>query len=93
MSLDCPVITSEVPGAREQFGDAALYFPPTDERELAERLAELLGSKELRRRMVQRGRARAKLFTVEDYAKSVLALLDEFALIARAWERCDSQFT
>ena len=40
--LGCPVITAEVPGAREQYGDAALYFDSMSEQDLAERIKELL---------------------------------------------------
>jgi glycosyltransferase involved in cell wall biosynthesis len=92
MSLGCPVITVDVPGAQEQYGDAALYFFPTKEQELAERVKQLLESKEVRQGLVARGR-RAARWTVEDYAKRVVSVLDEFAEIARCWERCDSSFT
>jgi len=93
MSLGCPVITANVPGAQEQYGDAALYFSPTKEEELAERVKELVESKGVRERLVTRGRDRAANWTVEDYANKVLSILDEFAAIARCWERCDSLFT
>lgn len=93
MSVDCPVIAADVPGAREQYGDAALFFAPTDEAALADRIAELFADSALRRRMVARGRRRAAQFTTADYAQAVLAILDEFSLTARAWERCDSVFT
>src|SRR6202020_3153539 len=35
MALGCPVVTADVPGAQEQFGDSALRFHPTDEAALA----------------------------------------------------------
>jgi glycosyltransferase involved in cell wall biosynthesis len=93
MSLDCPVVTAEVPGAREQYGEAALYFPPADERALAEQIATLLQQPKIRQTLITRGRSRATLFTVDDYAAGVLEILDEFAQLARAWPRCDSEFT
>ena len=48
MSVGCPAITAEVPGAREQYGDAALFFDPMDEKQLAERIKELLDDHDLR---------------------------------------------
>jgi glycosyltransferase involved in cell wall biosynthesis len=93
MSFDCPAITAEVPGAREQYGDAALYFDPISERELASRIRELIEDPGVRRRLIENGQARAAKWSPEDYAREVIALLDEFALRSRAWERCDSAFT
>jgi len=93
MSLNCPVIAAEVPGAREQYEDAALYFHPMREHELAKRIKELLESKMLREQLVSNGRVRAESWTTEDYAKRMISIFDEFALVARSWERCDSVFT
>lgn len=93
MSMGCPVITADVPGVREQCGDAALYFRPTNEFELAERIRELYASSALRGALIDRGRARAASWTPENYARAVIDILDEFAATARAWERCDSVFT
>jgi len=93
MSLGCPVITAEVPGAREQCGDAALYFDPMNEHELARLIRELLEQDALRQRLIDRGHARAAAWTAEDYVRSVVSILDEFSMVARAWERCDSTFT
>ena len=93
MSVGCPAITAEVPGAREQYGDAALFFDPMDEQQLAERIKELLDDHDLRETMITRGRVRAARWTAEDYVRSVASIFEEFALIARAWERCDSVFT
>jgi glycosyltransferase involved in cell wall biosynthesis len=93
MSLDCPVITARVPGAREQYGDAALYFDPMSEHELADCINQLLDNKSVREKLMRNGRARAASWTVQDYANAVVSVFDEFASIARAWERCDSVFT
>ena len=93
MSLGCPVITAEVPGAHEQYGDAAVYFNPMDERELAIRIKDVLQDGELREILIERGRERAASWTSEDYVRSITSIFDEFSQIARAWDRCDSEFT
>jgi glycosyltransferase involved in cell wall biosynthesis len=93
MSLGCPVVTADVPGAREQYGDAALYFDSMSEQDLAERIRELLQNNVVREQLIHRGRERAASWTVKDYAQEMISLFDEFAPIARAWEKCDSAFT
>jgi glycosyltransferase involved in cell wall biosynthesis len=93
MAIGCPVIAGEVCGAREQYGDAVLYFDPMKEEELAERIYDLYQSETLRGNLIGRGRARARSWTADDYARKVVSIFDQFSLIARNWERCDSAFT
>jgi glycosyltransferase involved in cell wall biosynthesis len=93
MALACPVITADVPGAREQCGDAALYFGSTDERSLVDLLLMLLADKPIRQQQILRGKERITKLSGDDYATAVMNILDEFSAIARAWERCDSMFT
>lgn len=90
MGLGCPVITADVPGAEEQFGEAALRFHPTDERALAAQLLRLDREPGLRDELIRRGSSLAARLPPEGYAAAVLEILDEFAKVARAWERCDS---
>ena len=89
MALGCPVIAADAPGAREQYGEAALFFPPTDEHALVARLTAL-GDDGVRAGLIRRGSALASARTGNAYAAAMLAILDEFAKVARAWERCDS---
>jgi glycosyltransferase involved in cell wall biosynthesis len=90
MALGCPVITADVPGAEDQFGEAALRFPPTDEAALAAQLMRLDREPGLREELIRRGSALAARLPLEGYVAAVLEILDEFAKVARAWERCDS---
>jgi glycosyltransferase involved in cell wall biosynthesis len=92
MGLGCPVITADVPGAREQYGDAALYFGPTDERRLVEHILTAMRDEAMRRRQIARGKAHIAGLTAEKYAASAMTIFDEFAAVARAWERCDNVF-
>jgi glycosyltransferase involved in cell wall biosynthesis len=93
MSLGCPAIVADVPGAREQLADACLYFPPMDERALAQQLLSLIREPSLRASLVAKGLARAQRWTVDDYAAAVMAIFDEFSLIRRAWGPHDASFT
>jgi glycosyltransferase involved in cell wall biosynthesis len=40
MAFGCPVAVSDIPGAREQFGESAKYFPPDSVEEIAQVIIE-----------------------------------------------------
>lgn len=46
MAHGCAVVASDIEGAREQLGDAALYFPPFSASALADLLGEILSTPE-----------------------------------------------
>lgn len=83
-ALGCPVVASDVPGAKEQLGDAALLYPPSDAEALANAILSLR-DKQLRAKMIAAGRAAAAKTSWDDYARGIIASLDEFAPIRRAW--------
>ncbi len=92
MEQGCPAIIADVLGAREQCGEAALYFGLTDERDLADRILSLMRDDKIRSELIARGKSRIATLSADNYAAAVLNILDEFSRVARAWERCDSEF-
>ncbi len=84
-ALGCPVVASDVNGAREQLGDAALFVGPTKPEEIAEAVRRLHSDEALRATLTARGHARARRFTGEDFVASVFEWLDEFAPIRHCW--------
>jgi len=82
--LGCPVVASDVPGAREQLGDAAILFPPTNEYALADAILSLRDAA-ARQRLVEAGRKVATSSSWEDYAKGIIESLDDFAALRRTW--------
>ena len=84
-SVGCPVIASRVNGASEQLGDAALLVSSTNSDEIALAIKSLMEDLHQRQLLVARGFERAKKATSIDYVSQVLALLDQFASIRRAW--------
>lgn len=84
-ALGCPVIASNVTGAEEQLGDAALLVNPRDEEQIAMAVKSLYEDLELRRTLVQRGFERASKWTGQDFVKSVFSILDEFEPVRRCW--------
>lgn len=63
MRSGTPVICAEATSLPELGAQAALYFPAGDPRALAERIARLLDEPGLRRELIERGRARAQVFS------------------------------
>jgi glycosyltransferase involved in cell wall biosynthesis len=87
MGLGCPVIASRVAGAEEQLGDAAWLFDlQSAEQEVALAIKSLHEDPSLRQSLIDRGLKRACASTPKDYAKGILAILDEIDVIRRCWE-------
>jgi glycosyltransferase involved in cell wall biosynthesis len=84
MALGCPVVAADVPGAREQMGDAALRVPPLDPAAIAEAVRRV-GDLAERERLVAAGRERAAAFTADAYVGGVLEFLNQFEQIRRGW--------
>jgi glycosyltransferase involved in cell wall biosynthesis len=72
MAAGCPVICSTATALREVAGDAALFAPAEDPAALAAQCRVLLVDEALRRRMIERGRARAASFDVAWMGKSLM---------------------
>ena len=84
-ALGCPVIASDVSGAREQLGDAALFIDPRSPDQIARAIMTLLNDDGLRRELIERGSRRARSWTPEEYVQGIFALFDEFETVRRCW--------
>jgi len=84
-ALGCPVVASDVDGAREQLGDAALFVDPRDPAKIAAAIKALYDDSRLRQTLVERGRARAERWTAKDFVRGVFHALDEFEPVRRCW--------
>jgi len=84
-ALGCPVIASDVGGAQEQLGDAALLVNPRDPSQIAAALKSLHDDPQLRSSLMEKGRARAEQWTAQHFVSSVLSALDEFESVRRCW--------
>ena len=83
-ALGCPVVAADVPGAREQLGDAAVLVPPTDAVRVAGAIRHLEDHAP-RAELTERGRVRAARLTPEAYVHGVVGFLDEFERTRRCW--------
>lgn len=84
--LGCPVVASDVPGAREQLGDAAVLVDPRSPEDIAIAIKSVAEDAVLRQTLIQRGFERAARWTASDFAKGLFSILDEFEPVRRCWE-------
>lgn len=82
----CPVIASNVAGADEQLGDAALLFDPKSPKQMALAIKSLYDNPELRQTLIQRGFERAAKWSGQDYVRGVFAILRELEPIRHCWD-------
>jgi glycosyltransferase involved in cell wall biosynthesis len=76
MSCGAPVITSNTSSMPEISGDAALFFDPTDIRQLTTYLFKVLENEKLRKELSRKGIDRARLFSWEKTAKETLKIYE-----------------
>lgn len=84
-ALGCPVVYSDIPGCREQMGDAALYCDLADPGSLADHLAALLRDPALVERLKTAGAKLSAELADIDYAKRLEPIFDSFAYVSRRW--------
>ena len=76
MAAGAPVVASRVGAIPEVAGDAALLVDARRPGELAEAIETVLADATLRARLIERGRARARLFTWEAVARETLEVYE-----------------
>jgi glycosyltransferase involved in cell wall biosynthesis len=84
-ALGCPVIASEVSGAREQLQDAALFVDPTSPEQIADAVVRLAREQGLRQNLIDAGGKIAQARSPEGFVAEALAFLDRFEAVRRCW--------
>ena len=80
MAMGKPILTSDIDFARSICREAALYFDPTDPRDIVEKILDLASSAELQADMTARGAARLEAFgTARSRAGEYLRICAELA--------------
>jgi glycosyltransferase involved in cell wall biosynthesis len=77
LATGCPAIVPSTCGSPEIAGGAARLVNPHDEKDIAQALADVTGSEEVRRAMREKGLRRAQGLTWQDTARKTLAVFDE----------------
>jgi glycosyltransferase involved in cell wall biosynthesis len=81
-SLGCPVLTSDLPGIREQVGDGGILVDPRDVGALAAGMARLWSDDGLCRDLVERGTRRLATYTSDDYRERLRGILAHAAAMS-----------
>lgn len=76
MAADCPVVVSNAGSLPEVCGDAALYFNPYDETDLAGKLLRILSNSELREALRKRGIRHARSFPWDRCVSQTCRVID-----------------
>ncbi|MDE9461690.1 glycosyltransferase family 4 protein [Xenorhabdus bovienii] len=79
MACGIPVLTSNVTSLPEVAGDAALLVDPYSVDDIAHKINQLVIDKDLRTMLIERGIARAKMFTWDKVAERVQNILEQVA--------------
>ena len=75
MAAGCPVVCSHAASLPEVGGEAAVYFDPYNDRELAESLLRVAEDPELRQELQLRGALQARRFSWDRTAAMTEALI------------------
>ena len=81
--LNCPVITSDIRGIREQSGDAALLVAPDSVEAIAQGIHRMWTDEDLRQRLIENGRARLQKFTSQDFRLRLMKIVGEAKAIVQ----------
>jgi len=84
-ALGCPVIAMNVPGMKEQLGDAALFAEPSDPDSISLQVIKLSDDSILRQELITKGRKRAGSWTSTNYVRKIFSILDDFQYYRRCW--------
>ena len=84
-SLGCPVILSDLPGHREQMGNAALYFEKFSALELVNKVELLLTDPNLRNELCEKGKNLALQSSPEVYFENLIGIFEEFSNYRKMW--------
>lgn len=76
MLANCPVIASDIKVFHEIYRDAAYYFNPDSERDLAQKLTFLLKNQDLRKKLVTHGNKQAKKYSWQEMARKTLKIYE-----------------
>ncbi len=75
--FDCPVVTSDLRGIREQVGDAAILVDPNSSESIARGIRTVLDDDALRKDLVRKGHERLAAYTRDDYLERLRTVLGE----------------
>ncbi|MCB9211860.1 MAG: glycosyltransferase family 4 protein [Ignavibacteriales bacterium] len=77
MKSGIPIIAADTEINREICGEAAIYFPPFDEEELANQILDVKKDESLRKKMIDKGFIQSQKFLWDDHVTHLVELFEE----------------
>lgn len=77
MAHNLPLASSNATCLPEIYGDAAIYFDPTDPTDIADTIDQILTNPDLRDRLIKAGQQQFKKYSWEKMAKETLAIYEK----------------
>ena len=84
-ALGCPVIMADVPGCREQLGEAACIVGAHDVDQWTSAVLQLLTDPVARERLVSAGQQRARAWTADQYVARAIEAFEAFEPVRSLW--------
>lgn len=85
-SLGTPVVVADLPGFRDQVGDAALLVNPHDPKQLSQIIIKLSKQDETREKLILKGKERLHLFSDEEKLKTLRKIFVNYARKQALWK-------
>ena len=82
-AFECPVITSDIRGIREQIGEAGILVDPHSPQAWADAMLSLWTNENMRVRLREKGRDRLKAYTPEEYRSRLIDIVEEAKKLVR----------
>lgn len=77
MAHGCPVVSSDRTCLPEVHGDAAVYFDPTDIKDMAEKIDQVISSEPLRKKLILKGYENAKRFSWKKFTAQTVEVFNK----------------
>ena len=84
--LECPLLITDIPGHKEQMGEAAMYFDGYKEESLAGQMEKLLSDPDAREKQIGKQASKRQELIDYSYGDRIMEILDEFAMMERTWK-------
>ncbi len=75
---ECPVLYSNIKACKEQAGDAALLFDPTNPEEIAEKIELIWDNKGLRKQLIANGKERLRIWSWDNFKNKIKEIITDF---------------
>jgi glycosyltransferase involved in cell wall biosynthesis len=80
MSVETPVVISDIPPHREIAGESALFFNPKDSNDLSKKLLRVITENTLKVALIEKGKANLLKFSWEKTAEKFIKIFNSFSI-------------